>query len=464
MSIISNSAISIGAKIMEGLILITSAIFLARLIDPSDFGTFAIIYATYALFAGFLDVGLSQSYIKAKEESQSLKNSFFTINFTLGVITTSSLIISAPIISNLYGDPELVLLMLVFSSSVIISSLSLQSVAELTRKKDFISLMKINIISSFLSTALSITAAYLGAEVWTFNIAVVSRAFLHTLLVFYYNKHYGYRFSSYKTIKSFRKEIIFGGQIFIGRILNGIFNSIDKFFLAKFINTNSLAQFRNSQYYAVMVDTHIRMPIGSVVYSYLERFSKSEQKTTFFQFSIVTFLITFMGNGLLFLKGEEIYLFLFGDNWEEASVYICYFSIFSTGLIFKGIYTTISLVEDKMNTQNLLTGGSIIIMCIDIFLYYLFDITLLNFVILLSFSIFLYWSFLLCFKLYSINKNNQFLKFFAISILILGFCEVISQLINLRGISSFIFISFLFEGLMISVLYYYFKFSLKKLI
>ena len=119
MSIISNSAISIGAKIMEGLILITSAIFLARLIDPSDFGTFAIIYATYALFAGFLDVGLSQSYIKAKEESQSLKNSFFTINFTLGVITTSSLIISAPIISNLYGDPELVLLMLLFSSSVI---------------------------------------------------------------------------------------------------------------------------------------------------------------------------------------------------------------------------------------------------------------------------------------------------------------------------------------------------------
>ena len=112
------------------------------------------------------------------------------------------------------------------------------------------------------------------------------------------------RLSSYKTIKSFRKEIIFGGQIFIGRILNGIFNSIDKFFLAKFINTNSLAQFRNSQYYAVMVDTHIRMPIGSVVYSYLERFSKSEQKTTFFQFSIVTFLITFMGNGLLFLNSD----------------------------------------------------------------------------------------------------------------------------------------------------------------
>ena len=130
MSIINNSIISIGAKVIEGCILITSSIFLARLIDPSDFGTFAIIYATYALFAGFLDVGLSQSYIKAKEESQDLKNSFFTINIGLGLLTTIVLIISAPVLSYMYGDPKILELMLVFSSSVIISSSCLQSVAE----------------------------------------------------------------------------------------------------------------------------------------------------------------------------------------------------------------------------------------------------------------------------------------------------------------------------------------------
>ena len=120
MSIINNSIISIGSKFFEFFILITSAIFLARLIPPSDFGTFAIIYATYALFSGFLDVGLSQSYIKAKEESQDLKNSFFTINIVLGLITTFLLVISAPIISYIYEDSILFELMLVFSSSVLI--------------------------------------------------------------------------------------------------------------------------------------------------------------------------------------------------------------------------------------------------------------------------------------------------------------------------------------------------------
>jgi teichuronic acid exporter len=457
MSIINNIIISIGSKFLEFFILITSAIFLARLIPPSDFGTFAIIYATYALFSGFLDVGLSQSYIKAKEESQDLKNSFFTINIVLGLITTFLLVISAPIISYIYEDSILFELMLVFSSSVLISSLSLQPFSELNRRKEFYKLMKINLISSFLSTALSISSAFLGAGIWTFNIAIISRALLHTSLVFYYNKENRYRLSNYSTIKLFRKEIIFGGKIFIGRILNGIFSSIDKFLLAKSVGTDSLAQYKNSQQYAVMVDTHLRMPIGGVIYSYIERYSKVDQRITFFQFSIVTIVVTLMANGLLFLKGDEIYLFLFGENWEEASVFITYLSIFSTGLVLKGIYSTISLVEDRMNMQNLLTGISIILMCIDIFIYFYFDISLLNFVILLSLTIFLYWSLLLIIKLYPLDKRDMFLNFFLISLSILGFCEILNHLINLKGLSSFLLIAFIYEGLMAFLLYYIYK-------
>ena len=104
-------------------------------------------------------------------------------------------------------------------------------------------------------------------------------------------------------IKIYSKEIKFGAQVFFGRILNGIFNSMDKLILGNNINSNSLGQYRTSQQYARMVDTHLRMPIGSVIYSYIERYSDKDKKSTYFKFGIITLIITMMVNGLLFLKG-----------------------------------------------------------------------------------------------------------------------------------------------------------------
>ena len=59
-----------------------------------------------------------------------------------------------------------------------------------------------------------------------------------------------------------------------------------------------------------MVDTHIRMPIGSVVYSYLERFSKSERKILF-SFFYCYFLDNFYGKRFtVFKRRGNIFIFI----------------------------------------------------------------------------------------------------------------------------------------------------------
>ena len=184
MSILNNSIITVVTKIVQALLIIVSAIFLARLIEPHDFGTYSIVMATYGLFTGFLDVGLSASFIKVDKVSQGLRNSFFTINIFLGLVTTFLLIISAPIISKVYGDTQLLSLMITFSLTVFISSLGIQGLAELNRAKSFSKIMIINILTTLGTVVVSIGFAYLGFGVWTFIIAAFSRTTLQTGLVF----------------------------------------------------------------------------------------------------------------------------------------------------------------------------------------------------------------------------------------------------------------------------------------
>ena len=149
MSILKYSLLNVFSQVLQALIAIVSAVFLTRLIDPDDFGVFSIVIATYSLFVGFLDVGLTASYIKVDKVTQGLRDSFFTINVFLGIFTTLILIISAPIISNIYDEEQLFSLMIAFSVTVLISSLGLQGMAEITRAKSFSKLIIINIASSY---------------------------------------------------------------------------------------------------------------------------------------------------------------------------------------------------------------------------------------------------------------------------------------------------------------------------
>ena len=462
MSILKDSLLNVFSQVLQALIAIVSAVFLTRLIDPDDFGVFSIVIATYSLFVGFLDVGLTASYIKADKVTQGLRDSFFTINVFLGIFTTLILIISAPIISNIYDEEQLFSLMIAFSVTVLISSLGLQGIAEITRAKSFSKLIIINTASSSVTTIISIGFAYYGFGLWTFIVGAFSRTLIQTGLVFYLNTNNNYNLASYSLIKEYSKEIKFGLQVFFGRILNGLFYSMDKLILGNSINSNSLGQFRISQQHARMVDTHLRVPIASVIYSYIERYSDQDKKSTYFKFGVITLLVTMMANGLLFLKGEEIYLFVFGNNWKEASIFIKYFSMFSMGVILKGIYTTISMSQDKMFKQNFLTFISVLILSVNLLSYYIFDLTLFSFVKSFSISIFLFWSIMLLIEFNSLGKKNHFLICFIIAISIVGFCEIIKQFILLDAINNFIFISFLYESLMALFLFYYVKIGIKK--
>ena len=169
-----------------------------------------------------------------------------------------------------------------------------------------------------------------------------------------------------------------------------------------------------------------------------------------------------MANGLLFLKGEEIYLFAFGDNWKEASIFIKYFSMFSMGIVLKGIYTTISMSEDKMNKQNGLTFGAILVLGLNLLAYFILDLSLLYFVKFFSISIFLYWGLLLIKELYCYDKRNLFLLYFIVSVAAVSFCEIVKQFIASDTFSNILVISLLFESLMTILLFYYIKIGIRK--
>ena len=108
MTILKSSSLSLFTKAIETILSLVLLAILARLLEPKDFGIFAIVLAVQALLQPLVDMGLTSAYIKSKNPTSELQNSFFTLNIMLGVFNVLVLLILAPFISIVY-DTDIVI-------------------------------------------------------------------------------------------------------------------------------------------------------------------------------------------------------------------------------------------------------------------------------------------------------------------------------------------------------------------
>src|SRR5690606_6752309 len=87
--------------------LIISA-FMARLIEPAEFGLFAMVTVAVGFLSVFKDFGLGAALIQKKEPSDVEISSVFWLNVLMGFLIGILIYFSAPLLAQFYSEPTLV--------------------------------------------------------------------------------------------------------------------------------------------------------------------------------------------------------------------------------------------------------------------------------------------------------------------------------------------------------------------
>ena len=142
-------------------------IFLARLLEPSDFGLIAIIMVIVSVATIFSDVGLGGALIQRSKLLPIHYSSVFFFNITAGFLLTLLTYLSAGQIAQFYNNPELLPLIQVMSSLFIISAFHAVQSVILRKELNYELLTKVNLIASVLSGIIGVLLAFWGAGVWS---------------------------------------------------------------------------------------------------------------------------------------------------------------------------------------------------------------------------------------------------------------------------------------------------------
>lgn len=289
-------------------------IFLARLLEPSDFGLIAMILVIIGIATVFTDVGLSSALIQKRRVHASHYTSVFYFNIVIGSLLTLITYFSAPWISAFYNSKQLLPLTEVMSLSFIISSFSSVQRTRLRKELNYALLTKIGFISSFISGIIGISLALGGVGVWSLVAQLLSMGIVYNILIWTKANWIPTLNFSWKALTQLWG---FGFRMFLSGMLDSIFKQLDYLIIGKLFPPAMLGYYQRAKSLNQMA---VRYSAGSIMSVLFPVLSKVQNDLPRFQniilksLGIITFIV-FLLLGGLYLISEELIVLLFSNKW-----------------------------------------------------------------------------------------------------------------------------------------------------
>src|SRR5215468_11777877 len=157
---------SVAMQYGNGVLQIVSAIVLARLLAPEDFGLVAIVTVLTSFAPLLIDFGLGDATTQRSKITPSQVSGLFWLSSGIGMSVAIVVAACSPLIAWAYRDPRLEAIALCSGITFVLWGVSNQHLALLRRTMQFGRIAKIQFIGTLIGIAIAIFMAIRGYGYW----------------------------------------------------------------------------------------------------------------------------------------------------------------------------------------------------------------------------------------------------------------------------------------------------------
>ena len=343
-------------QILSQIIFLVFSIFLARILTPTMFGIVGMItiFSNFAIL--FIDLGFSAALIQKKEVSPAQYSSVFWLNLGIGFFMYALFYISAPMISQFYNQPDLIVLIRVICLSFIITSFSSVQANLLIKELQFKKKVIINWIAMLIGYIVAFVLAYEGYGVWALVMMTLTTAVLNSIMYWIISKWTPLFVFEWNTIK----ELSNYGFNFLGdSSVNYWSRNFDNFIIAKVLGSNDLGIYTRAYSLMLLPLRNVSTIVTKVMFPAFSQKQDDLQLLKKYYLNIIQYiaLITFPLMIGLSLVSKEFVLLFFGKQW---SAMIPILSILSGLGAIQSIISLNGLIYNSLGKVNIAFRVSIL--------------------------------------------------------------------------------------------------------
>lgn len=294
------------------------SMILARLLLPSDYGNIAIAMSFLSIFQVVNETGFGAALMRKQDRDELDISTVFFVNVIFGVFLYCLIFVSAPVVSFLFKEEELTLIIRLLSLSLIINSLVIVQRTLLLISIDFKTMSKASILAAIISGLISVIMAYHDYGVFALVTQSLVYSIVDMLFITLSVKHrpkFVFCYTRFKPIFNYTYKLIGA------RLLNVCFAECYPMLIGRFYGPSQLGYFNRANSFQVISSRNIVQIIQRVSTPLLCEAQNDSHKmgVILIKFIKITSFVVFPLLFILFTLSDAIISFLLTDKWLESS-------------------------------------------------------------------------------------------------------------------------------------------------
>jgi PST family polysaccharide transporter len=169
---VRSSAVTLASRGAQMVLLLGSAMVLARLLTPSDFGVQAMVLPLTLLVNNIVNLGLQSAIIHRERLDHREASAVFWLAMRINLGVTTLMAAGSPFLARWYGEPRVTWVCVAWAATIFGASLSAFHEALLKRQLRFGLVMRVQVAAMTVSVIVAISAAAMGAGHWALMLQI----------------------------------------------------------------------------------------------------------------------------------------------------------------------------------------------------------------------------------------------------------------------------------------------------
>lgn len=309
--------VSLAMQYGNGVLQIFSAIILARLLTPADFGLAAIVVVLTSFAPFLIDFGFGDAIIQRSKITRGQVNSLFWLSSGIGLAVAVFVAACSPLIAWAYDEPRLEPIALCMAITFVLGGLSNQHLALIRRSMQFGRIANIQLLSTLAGIATAIVIAICGFGYW----ALVMRPIVSALCIAF-GAWFGCPWRpSFPSFDSEVKPMVrFGLHVMGFSVTATMAKAVDRIALGLFYRPEQVGYYQNAtalyenSIFSAIIQLHI---VGSTALSKLQSDAAALRQKYEAALSTLAFFIM-PASAILSVVSHDVTVILLGEKWRIA--------------------------------------------------------------------------------------------------------------------------------------------------
>ena len=302
------------ATMCTGGLNIISAIILARLLAPEEFGLMAIVTAIVVFSQGTTQMGLESALIQKQDKLEDFLNTTWTFDLTRYLILFLILFLAAPFFASFFNEPRAATILRVISLILVFRGLRNIGVVYFRKNLDFKNQFFLEVLPMFANICVVILLAFFLRNVWALVWASITSSIATCCISYFMHPHrprFDFNIKRAFALFNFGKWIL--GESIIGMIKDQGMTM----FVGKSLGIPILGLFNRASFFSTILFQQINIivwKVGYPTYSQLQGDHERLKQVFLKTLQLLTFVGIPMAGGLFALSDDFVHLFL-TDKW-----------------------------------------------------------------------------------------------------------------------------------------------------